>query len=106
MIKKIFMALCITAISVTGANAYQLLSSKEMGKNDAKNQTVVVKCTTDTGKVSAQTCTLRRYAKCSGTGTKKTCNGWQPWQDLRTPGKKYSDWRGAASACCRAKGSR
>lgn len=106
MLKKLLLALCLVGVSVGGANAYQLLSSKELGKNDAKNQTVVVKCTTDTGKTSNQTCTLRRYAKCTGTGTNKTCNGWQAWQDLRTPNKKYSDWRSAASACCRAKGLR
>ena len=104
--KKLLSSLLI-AIAFTGtAGAYQLLSSKELGRNDAKNQTVVVKCTTDTGKTSTQTCTLRRYVKCSSTGDKKRCSGWQPWQDLRTPGKKYSDWRSAASACCRAKGLR
>ena len=106
MIKKIIVTLCLIFVSATTANAYQLLSSKELGRNDAKNQTVVVKCTTDTGKVSSQTCTLRRYAKCTGSGSNKKCNGWQPWQDLRNPGKKYSDWRSAASACCRAKGLR
>ena len=104
--KKLLYSLFIALAFISTANAYQLLSSKELGKNDAKNQTVVVKCTTDTGKVSNQTCTLRRYAKCSGTGTKKKCSGWQAWQDLRNPGKKYSDWRSAASACCRAKGLR
>ncbi len=75
------------------ARAYQVLSSKELGQNDAKNQNVVVKCTTDTGKVSNQTCSLRRYAKCTGTGANKKCN-------------QYSDWKSAASACCRAKGLR
>lgn len=104
--KKFLSALLIVAASVHGASAYQVLSSKELGKNDAKNQNVVVKCTTDTGKVSNQTCSLRRYAKCTGTGADKKCAGWQPWQDLRNPSKKYSDWRSAASACCRAKGLR
>lgn len=104
--KKISSSILIIMTFIGGASAYQLLSSKELGKNDAKNQTVVVKCTTDTGKTSNQTCTLRRYAKCTGTGSNKKCSGWQPWQDLRTPGKKYSDWRSAASACCRAKGLR
>ena len=106
MIKKYFIALCMIFVSVCSADAYQLLSSKEMGKNDAKNQTVVVKCTTDTGKVSNQTCTLRRYVKCTQRGENMSCNGWQPWQDLRNPHKQYSDWRSAASACCRAKGLR
>lgn len=106
MIKRIILSLFLVVTSIYSANAYQLLSSKELGKDDARNQTVVVKCTTDTGKTSNQTCTLRRYAKCSGTGDNKKCSGWQAWQDLRTPSKKYSDWRSAASACCRAKGLR
>jgi len=106
IMKKIISAAIICVTAITTANAYQVMSSKELGKNDAKNQNVVVKCTTDTGRVSNQTCSLRRYAKCTGTGTKKNCNGWQPWTDLRAPGKKYSDWRSAASACCRAKGLR
>jgi len=92
--------------AMRNARAYQVLSSKELGQNDAKNQNVVVKCTTDTGKVSNQTCSLRRYAKCTGTGANKKCNGWQPWKDLRNPGNQYSDWKSAASACCRAKGLR
>ncbi len=106
MIHKILVALCVIITTSTCANAYQLLSSKEMGRDDAKNQTVVVKCTTDTGKVATKTCTLRRYVKCTGTGENKQCNGWQPWQDLRTPSKKYSSWRSGASACCRAMGLR
>lgn len=104
--KKLLSAFLIAITAIGNASAYQLLSSKELGKNDAKNQNVVVKCTTDTGKVSNQTCSLRRYVKCTGTGTNKKCNGWQPWQDLRNPSKKYSDWKSAASACCRAKGLR
>ena len=104
--KKILSSILIIMTFIGGASAYQLLSSKELGKNDAKNQTVVVKCTTDTGKTSNQTCTLRRYAKCTSTGSNKKCSGWQPWQDLRNPRKQYSDWRSAASACCRAKGLR
>lgn len=106
MIKQIITTLCIIFISTYGANAYQLLSSKELGRDDAKNQTIVVKCTTDTGKISNQTCTLRRYVKCSGTGDTANCTAWQPWMDLRAPEKQYSDWRSAASACCRAKGLR
>lgn len=104
--KKILTSLILVLSFVGTSDAYQLLSSKELGRNDAKNQTVVVKCTTDTGKVSTQTCTLRRYAKCTGTGDKKNCSGWLAWQDLRNPRKQYSDWRSAASACCRAKGLR
>ena len=106
--KKIFIFGLLFAAFTINANAYQVLSSKEMGKNDAKNQNVVVKCTTTTGKVSNQTCSLRRYAKCTGTGTgnNQRCSGWQSWRDLRDPSKQYSDWRTAASACCRAKGLR
>lgn len=104
--KKILFVVLGVLFMAHGANAYQLLSSKELGKNDAKNQTVVVKCTTDAGKTSSQTCSVRRYVKCTGSGANKKCNGWQPWSDLRAPGKTYSDWRTAASACCRAKGLR
>lgn len=104
--KKILSTLIISMMAIYGANAYQVISSKELGRNDAKNQNVVVKCTTDTGGVSNQTCTLRRYAKCTGNGTNKRCNTWQPWRDLRNPAKQYSDWKSAASACCRAKGLR
>lgn len=104
--KKILLAILVITTSIGNASAYQLLSSKELGKNDARNQNVVVKCTTDTGKVSNQTCSLRRYVKCTGNGANKKCNGWQAWRDLRNPSKQYSDWKMAASACCRAKGLR
>ncbi len=104
--KRLLLFISAIFLTIGNANAYQLLSSKELGRNDARNQNVVVKCTTDTGKISDQTCSLRRYVKCTGTGENKKCNGWQPWQDLRTPGKQYSDWRSAASACCRSKGLR
>ncbi len=104
--KRLISATLIALTTITTASAYQVLSSKELGQNDAKNQNVVVKCTTDTGKVSNQTCSIRRYAKCDGEGTKRKCSGWQPWRDLRSPEKQYSDWKTAASACCRAKGLR
>ena len=100
-------------VNLSKLNAYHSLDNYPDYKNDidftsvigeAKNQNVVVKCTTDTGKLSNQTCSLRRYAKCSNNG--KNCSGWQPWRDLRDTTKQYSDWRGAASACCRAKGLR
>ncbi len=104
--KKILLAIIMIATTSYAASAYQVISSKELGQNDAKNQNVVVKCTTDTGKLSNQTCTLRRYAKCTGTGSNKRCSGWQPWRDLRNPSKQYSDWKSAASGCCRAKGLR
>ena len=104
--KKILSALLLVMITISASHSYQVLSSKEMGKNDAKNQTVVVKCTTDTGKLSNQTCSLRRYAKCTGTGSNKRCSGWQPWRDMRTPSQQHSDWKAAAATCCRAKGLR
>ena len=104
--KKLFIAFIMTATTVLSANAYQVLSSRELGQRDAKNQNVVVKCTTDTGKVSTQTCALRRYAKCSGEGNAKKCSGWQPWVDLKNPSKQYADWKTAASGCCRAMGLR
>ena len=106
IMKKITSAILFLIITVFSANAYQVISSKELGKNDAKNQNVVVKCTTDTGRVSNQTCNLRRYAKCTGNGSQKRCSGWQPWRDLRNPSRTFSDWKSAASACCRAKGLR
>ena len=104
--KKLFITLFMTIATIVSADAYQVLSSKELGQMDAKNQNVVVKCTTDMGKVSNQTCSLRRYAKCTGEGSAKKCSGWQQWTDLRTPGRGYADWKTAASACCRAMGLR
>ena len=104
--KKLLFAFLMVFTTAMSANAYQVLSSKELGQLDAKNQNVVVKCTTDTGKFSNQTCSLRRYAKCSGDGAAKKCSGWQPWTDLRNPSKQYPDWKTAASACCRAIGLR
>lgn len=104
--RKLFTAFIIIATTALSANAYQVMSSKELGKGDAKNQNVVVKCTTDMGKISNQTCSLRRYVKCMGTGTQKTCSGWQGWRDLRNPEKQFSDWKTAANECCRALGLR
>lgn len=103
--KKILFIL-IAIVSVCGNTfGYQVLSTKEFGKNDAKNQNIVVKCTTDTGKLSAETCSLRRYAKCTDK-EKKNCNQWQPWRDLRDSNSSYADWKSAASACCKKKGLR
>lgn len=104
--KKILTVFVIVMTTALSAHAYQVMSSKEMGQGDAKNQNVVVKCTTDLGKLSNQTCSLRRYVKCTGTGTRKNCNGWQAWRDLRNPEKQYSDWKTAANACCRTMGLR
>ena len=96
----------MTTVAVLGnAFGYQVLSTKEFGKDDAKNQNVIVKCTTDTGKISIETCSLRRYAKCTGKNN-KNCNSWQPWHDLRDPSTPYSDWKTAANGCCKKKGLR
>ncbi|MBR1380785.1 MAG: hypothetical protein IJ560_04355 [Alphaproteobacteria bacterium] len=104
--RRMIISVFATFVMISAASAYQLVSSKELGRGESKNQNVVVRCTTDTGKVSTATCSLRRYAKCTGTGTNQKCAGWAAWTDLRTPGTQYSDWRSAASACCRAKGLR
>ena len=102
----LFLIFCSLCLAFAPAQAYQVLSSKELGRDEAKNQNVVVKCTTDAGKVSTQTCSLRRYAKCSGAGQAKNCSSWKQWEDLRAPGRGYSDWKSAASACCQSKGLR
>jgi hypothetical protein len=94
--------LAFSAIFICGANAFQMQSQRELGTGEAKNQNVVVKCTTASGGVSNQTCQLRRYAKCG----EKNCGGWNAWKDLRNPGKSYGDWRSAAADCCAAKGLR
>ena len=103
--KKIYFAFIAVFSILLNASAYTVLSTKDFGKDDAKNQNIIVRCTTDTGKNSPETCSLRRYVKCSGTD-KKNCNSWQPWRDLRDPANTYSDWKAAASACCKKKGLR
>ena len=106
--KRFIPAFVIVSMLSFPVGAYQLQSNRELGKDDAKNQNVVVKCTTDTGKVSNQTCGLRRYARCTtNTSGKKTCNGWQQWTDVRNPAAPpHPDWQSAAAACCKAKGLR
>ena len=104
--KKILFSLIAVACVVVNASAYQVLSTKEFGKDDAKNQNIIVKCTTDTGKTSEETCSLRRYIKCNSKDKKSLCNSWYPWRDLRNPNGEYSDWKSAASACCKNKGLR
>ena len=102
-----FLAILVAAfVCSTSAHAYQVMSSRELGQGDAKNQNVVVKCTTELGKLSNQTCSLRRYVKCTGTGVRKNCGAWQGWRDLRNPEKQYSDWKTAANECCRTMGLR
>jgi len=104
--KKVFFAIIAVISLFYNANAYIVLSTRDFGKDDAKNQNVIVKCTTDTGKTSDETCSLRRYVKCTGKDSKTNCNSWQPWRDLRDPSGTYSDWKSAASACCKKKGLR
>lgn len=106
VMKKILFVVFTAILTCGNAFAYQVLSTKEFGKGDAKNQNIVVKCTTDTGKLSEETCSLRRYVKCNGKDKKSLCNSWQPWRDLRNPGASYHDWKSAASACCKKKGLR
>jgi len=88
--------------TVSAASAFQLQSTQELGKGEAKYQDVMVKCTTPSGAVSNQNCKIRRAAKCAGGN----CDGWQKWHDVKSPGKLYENWRGAAAACCLAKGLR
>ena len=104
--KKILFSLIALCSIVINASAYQVLSTKEFGKDDAKNQNVIVKCTTDTGKVSEEICSLRRYVKCTSKDKRSSCNSWYPWRDLRDTGATYMDWKSAASACCKKKGLR
>jgi len=84
------------------AAAFQVQSQQELGRGEAKNQNVVVRCTTPDGQLSNQTCHLRRHVRCNGTN----CNNWHPWRDLRNPGASFNDWRAAATACCNARGLR
>lgn len=104
--KKTFLAFIMIVFAIGNAFSYQVLSTKEFGKDDALNQNVIVKCTTDTGKLSDETCSLRRYVKCNGKDKKSKCDSWQPWRDLRDTAATYSDWKSAASACCKKKGLR
>lgn len=107
VMKKIFFSIIAIISVINTSSAYQVLSTKEFGRDDAKNQNIVVKCTTDMGKMSTETCSLRRYVKCTTNANKeKFCNSWQPWRDLRNTTATYTDWQSAASACCRAKGLR
>ena len=103
--KNILLAFVAIFTIVGNSFGYQLMSTKEYGKGDAKNQNITVKCTTDTGKISSETCALRRYAKCSAKD-KKNCNAWQPWRDLRDAKTSYADWQSGAIDCCKKKGLR
>ena len=104
--KKIFFVLIAIFIFVENSFGYQLLSTKEYGRGDAKNQNIVVRCTTDTGKISNETCSLRRYARCNDKNKDAECNSWQPWRDLRNTKSYYTTWQAGASDCCKRKGLR
>lgn len=103
--KRLFFILIATFSIIGNSFAYQLLSTKEYGKGDAKNQNITVRCTTDIGKNSSETCSLRRYVKCTDKD-KKSCTRWQPWYDLRDGSAQYNTWQAAAAACCKKKGLR
>ena len=104
---KNFLVSFLLVALTTAANAYTVTSQKELGRDDAKNQNMTIQCTTPDGKMSTQTCQLRRYVKCTvGPNKQKRCDDWQPWKDLRNPGESFGDWRAAAAACCKAKGLR
>ena len=57
--KKMFFILIATFSIIGNSFAYQLLSTKEYGKGDAKNQNITVRCTTDIGKNSSETCSIK-----------------------------------------------
>lgn len=99
--KKIF-ALFIAMLFITGAGAYQKISSNQYGVGDARNENIVVRCTTPSGQIASDTCSLRRYAKC----VNGKCSGWDKWRNIRNTRDTYSSWQDAANACCRAKGLR
>ena len=102
--KKIILSVMAIMLTCGNTFAYQVITTKEFGSGDAKNQNVIVKCTTDTGKLSNEICSLRRYVKCNKD--KSDCSSWQPWRDLRDSAKTYIDWKSAASDCCKKKGLR
>lgn len=104
-LKKILFPAIALGLMTGGANAWQLESQRTLGSGQGANQNVSVKCTTAAGKVASQSCNLRRYAKCNKTASgAQSCNGWQPWTDIRNPGRGFSTWQSAADSCCRAKG--
>ena len=104
--KKIIFSIVAFVLVCGNTFAYQVLTTKEFGSGDAKNQNVIVKCTTSTGKISGENCSLRRYVKCNSADKKSDCTSWQPWRDLRDSERGYADWKSAASACCKNKGLR
>lgn len=99
--KKIFVFLVVLLLG-TNVQAYQKVSSTTYGIGDARNENIVVRCTTPSGQIANDTCSLRRYAKC----TNGKCSGWDKWRDIRNTRDTYLSWQDAANACCRAKGLR
>ncbi len=99
--KKVFVFLFAIFIC-NNTFAYQKISSNEFGVGDARNQNIVVKCTTPTGGISDEKCALRRYAKC----VNNNCATWGAWRDLRNTTATYQTWQDAANACCRKMGLR
>ncbi|MCL2758319.1 MAG: hypothetical protein FWE64_03300 [Alphaproteobacteria bacterium] len=107
LLRAFSLCLVTCALCLDSASAYQLVSSRELGTGEARNQNVTVRCTTPTGGTTNETCQLRRYVRCRRGGDgRTTCSGWQPWRDIRNPSREFGDWRSAADACCRAKGLR
>ena len=100
--KKLFIFIFGLLITTYSGYAYQKVSENEYGIDDARNQNIVVKCTTTTGQISNDTCSLRRYAKCING----KCSGWDRWRDLRNTRDTYTTWQDAANACCRKMGLR
>ena len=101
--KKVFLLSTVYFLLLaTASQAHQLISHRELGTGDARNQNVVVRCTTVTGTVSNEQCQLRRHVRCD----RGNCAGWQPWRDIRNPTREFPKWQAAADACCRAKGLR
>lgn len=80
--------------------SYSVVFSKELGQDDAKNQTIQVKCTTDTGLISEEVCTIRRYVVCNN----KNCEKWGGWKIVHNPLNDFQNWQEAAINCCKAKG--
>jgi len=106
MKRILFLVPCSLFLLTGAADAYQLISSRELGHGEAKTQNIVVQCTTVKGRLSNEQCQLRRQASCRMVRGEQDCSGWQPWRILRNPTEGFGDWRQAADACCRAKGLR
>ena len=104
--KKILLFAVCCVLCAERAHAFQLQSQREFGNGEGRNQNVTVACTTMAGTVTTELCRLRRFAKCTGTGANKVCDGWHRWMDVRHPGETFDDWRAAATSCCNRLGFR